>query len=238
MDTSRRILILIFVSMGIACFSEDIPLEETEWDSEYFECFHKGADLLLLNESQGALEYFEKGHQLAVQSQTDAVILDFCLYFSETMILDMFGYQDQCAQSLSSMFHALEAIENSEEIYTSNSYEKIDFAEIQRSQDLIVKMRHLAGMASFPEVRAALFYIIERIGEELLPELQFANPVYLQQEGWSFGTFGNDAYSLDLCKKHKDRKKHEDWFDKMEKWIKRGIKLYKLYREIKKCFDE
>jgi hypothetical protein len=243
MDTSKRILILIFVSMGIACFSEDIPLEETEADSECFECFDKGANLLLLNESQGALEYFEKGHQLAAQSQSDAVILDFCLYFSETMILDMFGYQEQCARSLSSMLHVLEAIENSEEEdkYTSNFYEKIDFAEMQRSQDLIVKMRHLAGMASSLEVRAILFYVVERIGEELLPEFQFSDPFYLQQEDWTFGTSGNDAHSLDLCKKnknHKKKKKHEDWFDKLEKWAERGLRLYKLYREIKKMFEE
>ena len=241
MDTSKRILFLIFISMGIACFSEDIPLEETEADSECFECFHKGADLLLLNESQGALEYFEKGHQLAAQSQSDAAILDFCLYFSETMILDMFGYQEQCAQSLSSTLHALEAIENSEEEedeYTSNSYEKIDFAEMQRSQDLILKMRHLASMASSPEVREVLFYIIERIGEELLEEFQFADPFYLQQEDWTFGTSGNDAHSLDLCKNHKKKKKHEGWFDKLEKWADRGLRLYKIYREIKKMFEE
>jgi hypothetical protein len=242
MDTSKRILILIFVSMGITCFSEDIPLEETDWDSQCFECFHKGADLLLLNESQGALEYFEKGHQLAAQSQSDAVILDFCLYFSETVILDMFGHKEQCAQSLSSLIHVLEVIENSEEEddseeYTSNSYEQIDFAEMQSSQDLTIKMRRFAGMAPTPEVRAVLFYIIERFGEEMLPEFQFADPFYLQQEDWTFGTSGNDEYSLDLCKKHKKHKKHEDWFDKTEKWIGRVIKVYKLYQEIKKCFD-
>jgi len=109
---------------------------------------------------------------------------------------------------------------------------------MQRSQDLIVKMRHLAGMASSPEVRAVLFYTIERIGEELLPEFQFADPVYLQEAAWNFYDSNNDEYSLGLCKKHKDHKKHEDWFDKMEKWIGRGIKLYKLYREIKKLYNE
>jgi hypothetical protein len=102
-------------------------------------------------------------------------------------------------------------------------------------------MRHLAGMTSSPDVRGALFYIIERFEEELLQEFQFAEPMYLQQKEWIFGAFGKDEYSLDLCKKHKDhkkRKKHKDWFKKIDKWIERSIKLYKVYREVKKLFDE
>jgi len=229
---------LIFVSVGMTCFSEDTFTDYQRWGSESLECLGKGTNLLLSNEPMAALEYFQKGHNLAAQSQSDSDVLDFYLYFSEAVVLDIFGLKEQCMQSIASMLHTIEAIDNEdEEEYDWESDREVDFEKMQKSEDLIQNMSSLAAMAPSSEVRAALFSVIQQIGDEMLPLFQFADPVYLQEAAWNFYDSNNNEFSFELCKKHKKKKsrleRYEEkvgiWFDKCVKWIKRAKEIKEIY---------
>lgn len=199
---------MICIGIGTLCFSADIPFEEESQVNTCFECLSNGTSYLLLNEPQTALEYFEKGHNVAALSQTDRDALDFCLYFAETVVFDIVGLEEQSCQSMSSLLQTFTLLDSSDEEEDGEYDLESDagFFHTEESKNVIALLGHLSLMAPSLETRRVLISLVQEIAEEeSVGDFQFAEPVYLQDDEWVFDS--NDHFTLEHCKKHKKRSK-------------------------------
>ena len=235
----KQILMLVCISVGSLCFSMDISLEEDAKADACFEFLSNGTSYLLLNEPQTALEYFEKGHNVAALSHTDRDALDFCLYFAETVVFDIVGFEERSYQSMSALLQTFTLLDSADEEQDEQYDLEPDtrFFHTQELNNVIALLRHLSLMAPSLEVRRVLTSLVQEIAEETIGDFQFAEPVYLQNDEWVFDS--NDCFTLELCKKHDKSKKHKkkSKLDKLSKWMDRLEKLVKLIKKGKDIYE-
>lgn len=132
-----------------------------------------------------AVQDFEKTSFLLSKLKDRYPEFEFLALFGKVIAYDNLHDFDQAEQALGTLFIL---INESESVDLSEVLERPSPAEDKEAVEI---MRKLASLASSPQIRDILLFIIDEMSEELISQFQLSDSFSWSQQAWDYD-YGND----------------------------------------------
>jgi hypothetical protein len=222
---------LILVVIGYFAVAEEPHHEMLDWECEALFHTANGNYHLISQQPWNALEDFHKAKSILDKTGNFDHPINYLITFSEIIAYDCLGFDEQCRQSIGSLFLSMN--EDSEEGWAENGSptEK----ENEDSKVAIFFLQNLAILAPSDQVREFLFSFIEDMADQVLPAFEFAETRSLNYETFEF-VYGPDQFSPEQCKSF--WKKLKKWTREFIDWAQDIYKAIKTIGDAKKAYQE
>jgi hypothetical protein len=117
----KWVLTVMLLIIGFPTFSDEFQHSLQDWQTEALLHLGYGNAHLLSHKPWQALEHFQKAMSLLDESDDSSCLIGFLITFSQVIAYDFLGFRDQCKQSIGSLFLAINAYDNGEDVLFENN---------------------------------------------------------------------------------------------------------------------
>jgi hypothetical protein len=217
--------------LGYSAVAEESENGLLEWECETLFHIANGSGHLVSQEPWEALESFDKAKSVLDKACEPHHPINSLITFNKIIAYDCLGFDEQCRQSIGSLFLAINENDNEQETDGTISLGE----ESENSKIAILFLQNLAILAPSSQVREFLFSLIEDMADQLLPAFEFAEPQFLEYESFEFDGYQNQ-FSYNQCKSL--WKRIRKWTIEFADWIADLCKVCKGINDIKKAYKE